>query len=66
MTEDEAKTKMCLGPQVVALAVLMAGPREVELTPRAGRCVASDCMAWRTKRNTVTPDGYCGLAGAPP
>ncbi len=49
MTEDEAKTKMCCGPQTVAMTmiVVFAEPERVEMTPAAGRCIASACMAWR-------------------
>lgn len=65
MTEDEAKTKWCL-------------------SPHRGHCIASACMAWRTRpvgshqrhitpggvevrppTNSVTLDGFCGLAGQP-
>ena len=48
MTEDQAKTKMCCGPQVVGMTILATAPAgTVEMTPSAGRCIASDCMAWR-------------------
>lgn len=50
MTEDEAKTRMCCGPQTVAMAVLIAAPTgTVEITGNAGLCIASACMAWRTE-----------------
>lgn len=58
MTEDEAKTRMCCGPQILAAAlVIVAGdPTKVELTPDAGRCIGSACMAWRRldQRGTIT------------
>jgi hypothetical protein len=59
MTEDEAKMKICCGPQVVAMATLLTLPSgQVEITG-AGRCIASACMAWRdiVKEIPVLRDG---------
>ena len=81
MTEDEAKTKTCCGPD---------GTGYANDQPFAARwCLASQCMAWRLTETSVTVDGvgkivpdqtawgpgyrqknipnggYCGLAGAP-
>ena len=39
MTEDEAKTKRCCGPEG-------CGVSEVLDQVRARRCIASECMAW--------------------
>lgn len=30
-----------------------------------GRCVASQCMAWRPVADLTDAPGYCGLAGQP-
>jgi hypothetical protein len=53
MTEEDAKTKWCCGPQIIAatLVVLQGDPRRVELTPDAGHCIASACMAWRWRND---------------
>lgn len=49
MTEDEAKTKTCCGPQTVAMMIGLAAPNlRAEMTPEAGLCIASRCMAWRS------------------
>lgn len=48
MTEDEARTKICCGPQVIAMMIGIAAPNlAAEMTPEAGRCIAAGCMAWR-------------------
>ncbi len=68
MTEDEAKTKWCPYQGVGVKADSKAGARS--------RCIASDCMAWRTSHTTDSAGGrvvmtckdghgFCGLAGKP-
>lgn len=73
MTEEEAKTTQCCGPE---------GCGYFNDQPRPARwCVASACMAWRETKaahsaqyqpvggslRTVDypAEGYCGLAGRP-
>lgn len=66
MTEDEAKTKWCPFARVAASApgkpLTVPGgqsvfnrietdvPEEVTRYPGAAKCIASACMAWRTRR----------------
>lgn len=50
MTEEQAKTKMCCGPQVVAMVMALNLPKQPELHENAGRCIASACMAWRLNK----------------
>lgn len=71
MTENEAKTKWCpmtryrtvksskLHQDTVGMSNLPTG---------TGKCIGSDCMAWRWKPREVPlnekyHEGYCGLAG---
>ncbi len=67
MTEEQAKTKICCGPFVIACIL--------EKSPNIN-CEGSRCMAWRSRTNKqmgydrnpddIYPDGYyCGLAGKP-
>ena len=72
MTEDEAKTKRCCGPEG-------CGDYIHKDTQRERYCIASECMAWQATDNectnpthdpnstvvyvpTFVPAGYCGLA----
>lgn len=66
VTEDEARTKLCCGPLMLAETwvneeALKAGHRG------PGRCIASGCMAWRWEPirdfSDAPIEGYCGLAG---
>lgn len=69
MTEDEAATVQCCGPE---------GCGYFNEEPRPARwCVGSKCMAWRTRREDYRYNehgglasgprviSYCGLAGTP-
>lgn len=48
MTEEEAQTKQCCGPPIVAQTVLLSSPgAEVTNAAALGKCIASACMAWR-------------------
>ena len=66
MTEEEAKTKGCCGPNP-------AGVYRDELDPHTRYCEGSACMAWRWTGDiperhpdqVSVHDGYCGLAGKP-
>jgi len=59
MTENEAKTKHCCGPEGTG----SKGPPDNDGTCDR-YCIGSACMAWRVKR---LPDGdqygFCGLVG---
>lgn len=74
-TEAEARTKWC---PFVRVGVQSEAPPGVNrwkqslpadepwaLNPVPCRCIASDCMAWRTFQGDGPPVGYCGLAGRP-
>jgi hypothetical protein len=80
MTEDEAKTKWCCSPKVMADAVLskvLDSQRAPVPDGRNGLCIASACMAWRwmawVEGVAVSygpgygdkTNGFCGLAGKP-
>ena len=77
MTEDQAKTKRCCGPEG-------CGDYIHKDTSQERYCIGSQCMAWRstidaadatTQKEYVELDllypgpetisGYCGLAGKP-
>lgn len=64
MTEEEAKTKWCCGPKLIAdqanAARLMAFPLSQPAGPMEnGLCIGSACMAWRpiTQEKRVLKDG---------
>lgn len=74
MTEEEAKTKLCVHQPFVRLTVTKTG--EAVQAYHEPRCVGSACMAWRATDNeggprrpdqpepvVYQPAGYCGLAG---
>lgn len=66
VSEAEARDKLC---PIVAVTVMLgvqakhAGAEVEWRDPRAGNCMASECMMWRFHQETA--DGYCGLAGKP-
>lgn len=81
MTEDEATSKRCCGPEGCGT---FGNPKENGTCDRY--CIGSACMAWRWFRSPddaasetefqkscsgpdqdkiVEPDGFCGLAGKP-
>lgn len=75
MTEEEAKTKWCpfvrMHPGGYNASTHFDGMPD----QRYGRCIGSDCMAWRWHQVPAGPppysvlknsnEGYCGLAGKP-
>lgn len=78
MTEDEAKTKICCGPLLPVHVEIKAGIFREDGSVQIGRCIGSQCMAWRWEAKfgvdpnnpanaTKLPptDGFCGLAGRP-
>ena len=83
MTEDEAKERWCPFYRVSAAGVEadveLYDTRKHNPSPSGqlgdGRCIASDCMAWRWKSlpegtslklaDLDIDEGYCGLAGRP-
>jgi hypothetical protein len=78
MTEDEAKLRWCPFSRVAGFTIEPSYNREMNGIAKNSECLASACMAWRTRpissrmnppggpdqRSTVM-DGYCGLAGQP-
>lgn len=71
MTEDEAKTKACCGPEgcgeeMPPTDVITAG-HFVRHSGKEGRfCIGSRCMGWRwITGHLIDTDGYCGYAGKP-
>lgn len=78
MTEEEARTKWCPMARVVGSVDMHDGPpiggnrvgHPWRLSPfeEQCRCIASECMAWRSvmdMRDASSDHGYCGLAGRP-
>lgn len=70
-TEEQAREKWCPHVRISA----SDGPCEgnhaanigADLNP-LGRCIASDCMAWRwddAGEHVPVPHGFCGLATEP-
>lgn len=73
MTEDEARTKKCCGPLILA-AVGVLAKENIIPTSQMLNCIGAGCMAWRWahtsredgRRNEYTnstTNGFCGLAG---
>jgi hypothetical protein len=61
LTEDEAKTKRCCGPDGCGAPVFHVNSGEF-----LGRfCIGSACMAWQWRGNLEPTLGFCGLAGKP-
>lgn len=68
MTESDAKTKRCCGPEGCGKRMSSKSPYFQDI----GRhCIASECMAWRWNfadhpnpedRKKFDMEGYCGLA----
>ncbi len=49
MTEEQAKTKVCCGPPIVAwLGAQVSGAKRIQPNVSVELCIGSDCMAWRT------------------
>lgn len=78
MTEEEAKTKWCPMLQVSAAAGVLGTVSNRsnafdDNSDRHGRCIGSQCMAWRWDGGFPLPNdppairehyrGHCGLAG---
>lgn len=49
MTEEEAKTKVCCGPKVLAAAIFIAGKAKTTEPLGPVLCAGSACMAWRSE-----------------
>lgn len=49
LTEQDAKTKQCCGPYIAASATMATSANiDLEVAPGTfGKCIASECMAWR-------------------
>ena len=69
LTEEEAKTKRCCGPEGTGIVHFGGEDREwIALWPGETKCdsqrfcIASQCMAWRL-HNPFDEIGFCGLAG---
>lgn len=65
MTEEQAKTKWCPFVRLTASQGEWHTSRDPSLPSapddtQAYRCIASACMAWRSRH---PENGYCGLAG---
>lgn len=76
MTEEEAKTKWCphvrFQPVKDGKASGATGNRHgdssyTSCNPESCRCIASECMMWRSEYIGVhkSVKGFCGLAGKP-
>jgi len=74
MTEDQAKQRWCPYVRLVtSIDLPYGGSSAISSANRAqndkpvGRCIGSDCMAWRWQRSEAldASRGYCGLAGRP-
>lgn len=74
MTEEDANTKWCPFsriPMYSPTSLASCNRGDVGHLPNSSLCIGSACMAWRDLADMKTeeggkPNGYCGLAGAPP
>lgn len=61
MTEDEAKTKLCCGPRVMAASVSATAPKNTATTAEIEKsflCCGASCMAWHVKEQIgIGPNG---------
>jgi hypothetical protein len=72
MTEEQAKEKWCPFARVAGISSRGAINRDDKSGEPdvCARCIASDCMAWRSDGIEAHDDevvhyGHCGLAGRP-
>ena len=83
MTEDEARQRWCPFVRVTVTpndaswqGNMLTNRGDIPASSANTLCIASDCMAWRWNKNTVSgslrtprasgcpePKGHCGLAG---
>jgi hypothetical protein len=72
MTEAEARKKWCPfalaaleieAPGPTVPTILAVNRHRNGMARQSCRCLASDCMAWRS--GAERGSGYCGLAGSP-
>lgn len=61
MTEEEALTKLCCGPRIVAASAAAVAPKNTAATATiegSFKCCGSLCMAWRVREQIgLGPNG---------